>query len=361
MVQPTPHARKQYQRNQADRGDSDGDEPIRVGEALRREKNARPVDGNGSGQLVRPIRVLVWQPRGVGGGEHEADLVEAKQDFDLGRHADSEVVIKGEVCESEGRADASLLAPALLHHEGPHRQAAHDAEGEGNGGDLAGSRADGETLVTFVALDEMVLVRDAELALWPGEASGAVLVRARLLQKASRLVGSAFAAGAPRHASTVAPKVAARRQHGGGGACAPVARWNVQGLESGAVRAFGVWRTGFAVVGRGAEDVGRVGVLDQVEALLADGAGDVAALGAEGVGAESALALAGVGGVGASSALIARVATWIRVGSRGAVHALTSPGLAAKRPSAAARARLPAACASDRAGGSAGALRTGVE
>mmetsp|Transcript_47154 Transcript_47154/g.153038 ORF Transcript_47154/g.153038 Transcript_47154/m.153038 type:complete len:510 (+) Transcript_47154:795-2324(+) len=159
-----------------------------------------------------------------------------------------------------------------------------------------------------------MVLRGAEPALGAGEAGSAVL-RARLLHPPATR-GLCLAAGASLLAGlAIAAKVAALSQHGGGGAGAPIAGWDADGRESGVVRALGAWRARLAVVGRGGEDLDRVGALEQVEVLLAERADDGAALTTEGVRARDALALAGVGGVRACGTLAAGAAADARGGA----------------------------------------------
>ena len=78
VVEPQRNSRSHQQCDEGDGRESDGEESHTVAEALLWQNEARPVDGDRVGQLVGPARVLVRQPRGVGGGEDSADLVEAK-------------------------------------------------------------------------------------------------------------------------------------------------------------------------------------------------------------------------------------------------------------------------------------------
>jgi len=286
----------------------------------------------------------------------------------------------------------------------------------------------------------------AELALGAGEGVCAI-VQAGLLHPPTASLSRINIADTPRLARLAIPsKGAALCELGAGEAGAPEAAREDEGLEGRADRARGVRWAWLAVVGRGFEDVGRVGARLQVESRLADGAGDAASAASKRVGAGDALALALVGGVSVGSALVAGRAAgaggraarapladalsgeggegaWrarrllggagggkvarrgvdalrgggevrlVRVGTRvarqwrrralgavpsllavaagrrarvvlitarRAVRALTQPGLAAKRPSTAARAGLAADCAGGRARGSDGALLASV-
>ena len=156
-MEPTPHARKQKQRDQADGRDSDGDEAGLVREALRRQEYTRPVDGDGLGHRIGPARVLRRQPRRVGGREDDADLPEAEEDLDLGCQAHTDVVDDSAVGKAERRADAGLLPP-ISHAVAKRCEAARDAEGEGDGDDVARSGADGEALVARVTAGELVML-----------------------------------------------------------------------------------------------------------------------------------------------------------------------------------------------------------
>ena len=83
-------------------------------QALHRQHDARPVDEDGFGQRLRPARVPFRQPRRVGGGEDEADLVEAKQDLELGDEADFVNRVTGAVGDAQGKSDEALLPPLGL-------------------------------------------------------------------------------------------------------------------------------------------------------------------------------------------------------------------------------------------------------
>mmetsp|Transcript_47153 Transcript_47153/g.153033 ORF Transcript_47153/g.153033 Transcript_47153/m.153033 type:complete len:275 (+) Transcript_47153:795-1619(+) len=186
-----------------------------------------------------------------------------------------------------------------------------------------------------------MVLRGAEPALGAGEAGSAVL-RARLLHPPATR-GLCLAAGASLLAGlAIAAKVAALSQHGGGGAGAPIAGWDADGRESGVVRALGAWRARLAVVGRGGEDLDRVGALEQVEVLLAERADDGAALTTEGVGARDALALAGVGGVRACGTLAAGAAADARGGAGLTALALGEAGRGGEMAGLTGLARLAA-------------------
>ena len=92
-----------------------------------------------------------------GGREDDADLPEAEEDLDLGCQAHTDVVDDSAVGKAERRADAGLLPP-ISHAVAKRCEAARDAEGEGDGDDVARSGADGEALVARVTAGELVML-----------------------------------------------------------------------------------------------------------------------------------------------------------------------------------------------------------
>mmetsp|Transcript_47469 Transcript_47469/g.153759 ORF Transcript_47469/g.153759 Transcript_47469/m.153759 type:complete len:415 (+) Transcript_47469:2055-3299(+) len=283
-VEPQTYPRDHEQGDEGDGGEGDGEEPQSVAEALLRQEKARPVDGDHVGQVVRPARVLVRQPRRVGGGQDGADLVEAKEHLGLGREADRDVNVDGPIGKAEQAADVALLPPFRLA-VGPSHEAARGAEGEDNASDDCRRRAARSALFALVAVDKVVILRSAELALRASEAGSAVLVRRARLLHPPATRGLCLAAGASLLAGlAIAAKVAALCQHGGGGAGAPEAAQEDEGRKGGVVRAGSVRRAGLAVFGGGGQDVPWVGRgVPQVVAVHADRADGAAADRAEGM------------------------------------------------------------------------------
>ena len=179
---------------------------------------------------------------------------------------------------------------------------------------------------------KVLLVAHAPLAEWTSVAE--VAARAGAV-RSCEAAGRACIRRAARAAAVVGS--VALVNLGGEERGAPEAVPDAEGLEGGVGRAVGVWRARFTVLGREAEDVVWIGALEQVVALHAEGAGDVAAPAAEGIRTWDALALASVGSVKASPTRFTRVAASLRRGSRNAGRALALLGLVRVQPLGARR------------------------